>query len=141
MILVKKASYFIWQKSNDRIFAKMACIAMQWLRNFLPDAVWYAGPGTTQNTASAARKPRAPAAGVQLEEYDSDLLGTHRPTRMPPGLTQSPRREAPNRAGTCSVSPRVGPPATNEAPLARRTAAPPPQTSLNGLCGPEDSRA
>ena len=65
--------------------------------DFLPDEVWDAD--TTRNPATAARQPRALSAGVSLEEYDSDLLGTNRPTRMPPGLTQSPRREAPTRAG------------------------------------------
>ena len=70
---------------------------LRWLWNFLPDEVWDAE--TTRNPATAARQPRAPSAGVPLEEYDSDLLGTNRPTRMPPGLTQSPRREAPARAG------------------------------------------
>ena len=71
------------------------------------------------------RQPRAPAAGVQLEEYDSDLSAPTGRLGCRRGSPQSPRREAPTRAGTCSVSPRAGPPATNEAPLARRTAAPP----------------
>ena len=70
---------------------------LRWLWNFRPYEVWDAE--TTRNSATAARRPRAPSAGVSLEEYDSDLLGTNRPTRMPPGLTQSPRREALTRAG------------------------------------------
>ena len=59
---------------------------LRWLWNFLPDEVWDAD--TTRNPATAARQPRALSAGVSLEEYDGDLLGTNRPTRMPPGLTQ-----------------------------------------------------
>ncbi len=70
---------------------------LRWLWNFLPDEVWDAE--TTRKPATAARQPRASTAGVSPEEYDSDLLGIERPTRMPPGLTQSPRREAPTRAG------------------------------------------
>ncbi len=71
------------------------------------------------------RQPRAPAAGVQLEEHDSDLSAPTGRLGCRRGSPQSPRREAPSRAGICSVSPRAGPPATSEAPLARRTAAPP----------------
>ena len=71
------------------------------------------------------RQPRAPAAGVQLEEYNSDLSAPTGRLGCRRGSPQSPRREAPSRAGTCSGSPRAGPPATNDAPLARTTAAPP----------------
>ena len=71
---------------------------LRWLWNFPPYEVWDAE--TTRNPATAARQPRAPSAGVSLEEYDSNLLGTDRPTRMPPGLNQSPRREAPTRRDT-----------------------------------------
>ena len=74
---------------------------LRWLWNFLPDEVWDAE--TTRNPTTAARQPRALSAGVSLEEYDSDLLGTDRPTRMPPGLNQSPRREAPTRRDTDQI--------------------------------------
>ena len=49
------------------------------------------------------------ATGVQLEEYDSDLLGTERPTRMPPDSQESPARGTHPRAlppvGTRGQSP------------------------------------
>jgi hypothetical protein len=43
-------------------------------------------------------------SSVQLEEYDSDLLGTERPTRMPPDSGEF-RREASARGshGTASA--------------------------------------
>ena len=77
---------------------------LRWLWNFLPDEVWDAD--TTRNPATAARQPRALSAGVSLEEYDGDLLGTNRPTRMPPGLThrapgeRRPPARDPDRIGS-----------------------------------------
>ncbi len=44
-------------------------------------------------------------SGVKLEEYDSDLLGTERLTRMPPDSGES-RREAFTRGPHCTASAR-----------------------------------
>jgi hypothetical protein len=80
----------IFQRNFDkpRRCPMVTAVASELTRKFLLDVVWDAE--TTRNPASVARQRRAPAAGDQLEEYDSDLLGTYRPTQMLPGLTPEP---------------------------------------------------